>query len=416
MSFFRVFGTALLSTACIVSSATAAADSTTFELSAYGTLLYEHYNYGADQKSFPDGSQPDSRSIVDVNKIVIEAEYHFSPQTELELELEIEHGGTGSAMELEYEEFGEYENEVEKGGEVILEDVYIKHKFDDSWSIKGGHFVIPVGFANRNTAPFNYFGVRSHEGEQQVLPYSWHETGVELGYKQESFAIVAGVVNGLNSTGFSSQNWIAGGHQTRFEYVKATDLAVYTHIHVDVHNSLAVDASVYAGNTTNNRPKNDMEGISGQVVIVEGSAQFEQDGLTVRVGGMLGSLSNSDQISAKNQRLSAALEVPRTPVAEGAMYMFAELGYDIGTVVGLDQPLYVYGIYESFNAMHATVAAMNPNARFERAVYQGGVVYAANEFIGIKGEFRHREIGGGTYNSEQTIALGLCFDTQLFSL
>ena len=35
-------------------------------------------------------------------------------------------GGTGGALEIEYEEFGEYETEVEKGGEVILEELYIK--------------------------------------------------------------------------------------------------------------------------------------------------------------------------------------------------------------------------------------------------------------------------------------------------
>ena len=40
----------------------------------------------------------------------------------LEAELEFEHGGTGITMEFDkLEEFGEFEMEVEKGGEVIVE-------------------------------------------------------------------------------------------------------------------------------------------------------------------------------------------------------------------------------------------------------------------------------------------------------
>ncbi len=401
---------------CNSQSAQAGADSTSFELSAYGTMLFEHYNFGADQKSFPDGAQPDSRSIVDINKVVFEAEYHFSPQTELEIELEIEHGGTGSAMELEYEEFGEYESEVEKGGEIILEDVYIKHKFDDTWSIKAGHFVIPIGHANRNTEPLGYFGVRQRESETMLLPASWHETGVEASATFGILQASVGVVNGLSSTGFSSRNWISGGHQTRFEYVQATDLAVYGYVSAEIISGLTLHASAYTGNTTNNRPKKDMEGISGQVLIVESAAEYYTEELSIRAGGMSGTLTNSDAISAKNQRLSSALEVPRTPVAECAVYMFVEAGYDISSLLGFESPLFVFAGFEHYNSMNSTVSGMTADNRFERNIYRFGLEYRASNDIALKADFKHREIGGGTYNAEQTVALGLCFDTHLFSL
>ena len=44
-------------------------------------------------------------------------------QLEFEAEVELEHGGTGTSLELDYEEFGEFEQEVSKGGEVALEEI-----------------------------------------------------------------------------------------------------------------------------------------------------------------------------------------------------------------------------------------------------------------------------------------------------
>ena len=86
-------------------------------LSGYGEINYWHFDYGPNQKSLPEGSAPDSRALIDVTRLALELEAELLPDVELEAEVEFEHGGTGGALELEYEEFGEFEQEVEKGGE-----------------------------------------------------------------------------------------------------------------------------------------------------------------------------------------------------------------------------------------------------------------------------------------------------------
>ena len=46
--------------------------------------------------------------------------YDFGKGWSMGMEIEFEHGGTESAIEIENEEGGEYEAEIERGGEVAL--------------------------------------------------------------------------------------------------------------------------------------------------------------------------------------------------------------------------------------------------------------------------------------------------------
>ena len=120
----RLAVAALLLAACGVTSA-AAQNAPRFILRAYGDVLYSRFDYGPDQKSGPNGSPPDDRALVDLARFVTEMAYFFTPKLYVEAEIEYEHGGTGAAMELEFEEFGEFEVEVEKGGEVRVEALHI---------------------------------------------------------------------------------------------------------------------------------------------------------------------------------------------------------------------------------------------------------------------------------------------------
>ena len=96
------------------------------------------------------------------------------------MEIEFEHGGTESAIELEAEESGEYEREVERGGEVALEQFWLQKSFSRAFNIRAGHIVVPVGLNNSHHEPLNFFTVYRPEGENTILPSTWHQTGVSL--------------------------------------------------------------------------------------------------------------------------------------------------------------------------------------------------------------------------------------------
>ena len=70
--------------------------------------------------------------------------------------------GTGAAKELEYEEFGEFESEVEKGGEVIVEELYVEKEFGGRFELKVGRFYVALGQLSYYYRPTDYLAsVRS---------------------------------------------------------------------------------------------------------------------------------------------------------------------------------------------------------------------------------------------------------------
>ena len=70
-----------------------------------------------------------SHGRFDLPHVVIYLGYDFGKGWSFSSEIEFEHGGTESAVEIETEEAGEYEKEIERGGEVALEQFYIQKEF-----------------------------------------------------------------------------------------------------------------------------------------------------------------------------------------------------------------------------------------------------------------------------------------------
>jgi hypothetical protein len=164
------------------------------EFRLYGDVRYSHHDYGPDQKSGANGSPPDSRATMDLSYVVTTLEFAIRPDLEVEVEVEFEHGGTGSALELEYEEFGEYDLEVEKGGEVAVEEFHLTKTFHPSLRLRAGHFLTAVGLANRSHRPTDFFPSQRAEAEAGVIPTTWDETGVEIFGSVGRFAYRAQVV------------------------------------------------------------------------------------------------------------------------------------------------------------------------------------------------------------------------------
>ena len=44
----------------------------------YGEILYQKFDYGANQRLLPTGSKSDNRSIIDIPRFVLKMEYHFT--------------------------------------------------------------------------------------------------------------------------------------------------------------------------------------------------------------------------------------------------------------------------------------------------------------------------------------------------
>ncbi len=213
--------------ACLSAAPASAAPDEKLKLrvSGYGDLQFAYHDYGSNG-TLNKGAPADNRLTFDTTRFAAKIEGFYLPyDVEFEAEVEFEHGGAGAAMELEYEESGEFEPEVEKGGEVQLEEFYLKKVVTPSLTMAAGRIKVAFGLLPLYTTPLDYLAVRRSETESTIVPESWNEVGLEAVHESDDWRLYAQAVNGLDSTGFSSRNWVGSGQQGRFEEIRASDLA-----------------------------------------------------------------------------------------------------------------------------------------------------------------------------------------------
>ena len=191
-----------------------------FRFGGYGEIVASFKDYGIN-RFLNNGSTKEHRNTISVPRFIVAFDYKFNSKWVLGAEIEFESGGTGSSYELENKENGEYETEIEKGGEVAIEQFHITRLLLPSFNVRAGHMIVPFGLTNSHHEPINFFGTIRPESETSMLPSTWHETGIEFfgtfGKGSATFDYQAMIVAGLNANGFDRDEWIAGGKQGAFE-------------------------------------------------------------------------------------------------------------------------------------------------------------------------------------------------------
>lgn len=233
---------------------------------SYGTLLYKSDEVFANVQDI----SPERRATTDLERVVTEFEYEIDDKWKVEFELEYEHGGTGTTLEYDgFEEFGEFESEVEAGGEVIVEKLQLEYEYNPNFTVKFGHIYVPVGLGTDLNKPDQYFTTTRHWGEATMIPQVWHETGVNLISRWSDFTLQTLVTTGLNSEYFRSTNWVAGGAQQRFEENTADDLALTLRLdYGNVKAGKGFGVSYYTANTSDNRRNQGKLDVDGNVSIL----------------------------------------------------------------------------------------------------------------------------------------------------
>ena len=195
--------------------ATAQNDTTTktqrLVIGGYGEAVY-NYNFYSDnvfRYSHADRyTESKGHGRVDIPHAVIMLGYDMGRGWSIGTEVEFEHGGTEVAVEKETEETGEFEQEVERGGEVALEQFWVQKSFSRQLNLHMGHIVVPVGMTNNNHTPDHFFSVYRPEGENTIMPCTWHETGISLWGKAGKWRYEVQLLPALNSNLFLTSSMI----------------------------------------------------------------------------------------------------------------------------------------------------------------------------------------------------------------
>jgi hypothetical protein len=382
-----------------------------YRFGGYGEILFQRMDYDANRYTNPAGATKNTRAEISLPRAVFAIDYKFKSDIVFGAEIEFEYGGTGSTMEIEHEkEGGEFETEIEQGGEVVLEQLHLTKRFANAFNIRIGHLIVPVGITNSHHEPTQYLGTVRPEGELALLPSTWHETGISvLGYFNR-FKYEVMLVNGLDPNGFSSENWVGSGRQKIFEKSIMTSPAVAGRIEYSPIKNLRISASGYYNKTAKNSSKpHHMAGLNGTVSIVSADAQYRSDNIIARANIVYGTVSDAKAISDINSRAFKNTGYPITPFGAAALTYSGEAGYNILSFFDCKSKLFPFVRYEYYNTGEKIEAGAQELPRYKRDLLIFGINYYLTGSVVLKADYAHRRINNGMYNSENTLSLTLAY-------
>ena len=416
-------------------------DDSTFQkirIGGYGEMMASWQNYGLNRwTGSTKGNSEVNHAQISIPRFVLAMDYKFNSKWIIGAEIEFEAGGTGTAMEMEAgsgSENGEYETEMEKGGEVALEQFHITRKFVDAFNIKVGHIVLPIGLTNAHHEPINFFTTFRSEGATTIIPCTWHESGIEFfgqfGSGYADFEYQAQVVSGQNPLGFSRYNWIKGGRQGLFETDNFTRPAYTLRLDYNGIPGLRLGYSMYycydAGKNcdrlitfNNNDPIN--------ISIFAVDAQYKNDYIKFSGNYLSGNLTEVLFIDKTIRTYSNKSGYSRTPnVAKQALLYNFELGVNLKNVFNGGEKfpvIYPFTHYEYYNPQEKGESMQLMDDRCQVNYWTWGLNYFALPNLVIKADYTYRKIGTNemfkntktNYNNENEFCIAIAYVGWFFS-
>lgn len=408
-------------------------------IGSYGEAVMSRnfYSQSFNRYKKPENYADDkSHGRFDLPHVCVNIGYDFGKGWSMGSEIEFEHGGNGTAVEIEAEEAGEYEAEVEKGGEVNIEQFWInKEFFDGKFNIKAGEIIVPVGYSNAYHEPNQFFTVYRPEGEATIMPNTWHQVGLSLWGRLKDWRYEAQLLSGLNSESFTAESFVHYGATSPYEFKVANNYAGVMRIDNYSVKGLRIGLSGYYGYTFRNTlrtPGSKYNDVKGALGIVALDFSLNRWNWIVRGNVDYAHFGDADEISSYNQanwthhKYQDGNPHHYSNIGSSAVAYAIEAGYDIFSQITKlrqeNEKLFVFGRFEHYNTMASgTYESMYKYTKKYRFAF--GFNYMPMKQIAIKGEYSYRFFekpsnNGLTsdsplykqpYNNEPSISLGITY-------
>lgn len=422
-----MFFSLLIMAVCATGHAQENADSTKLArfasrltVGGYGEVAYSR-NFFSDhvsRYSQPEEHRNDpSHGRFDIPHAVIYLGYDFGKGWSFGTEIEFEHGGAGIAYEKEDEEGGEWEQETEHGGEVALEQFWLQKSFARWANIRAGHIIVPVGLNNAHHEPLNFFTVYRPEGENTILPSTWHQTGLSFWGRYKDFRYEAQLIAGLNADNFTNTGWINRGPASPLEFDVANKYG--TALRIDNYSvpGLRIGLSGYYGHSIGNTYPNDANGAGatykGQVAIGALDFTYNAHNWIVRGQADYGYLGDAAQLKYMYNRLSSKSPYKHSAFVSSHAYAVGiEAGYDIFSQIHSlrqrSQRMFLFGRFETYNPYASNTNGVSYDYTAVKRMAVGFNYHPIRQIV-IKGEYSKRFLKS-IYNDEPSVNIGIAYE------
>jgi hypothetical protein len=290
--------------------------------------------------------------------------------------------------------FSEWEMEDAKvaggelGGEIALEQMFLKFNINKDIYLAAGLFTPRFGIMNENHLPTTYNGNDRNFVETLIIPATWRELGVGL-YGQTpkipglNYSIA--LVNGLNAEEFGNGNGIREG---RFEGRDATagNLAVTGSLLYYAGPFRFQCSGYYGGSLGIEKSIADTLHLKSgpfgtPVMMTEADLQFNKNGFSFRALGTIGKIPDADSINS-------AFGNSCPEMIWGA---YAELGYNIMNAFGnKTKELNIFARYESLDVNGTTSENSEWDPTLRQSYFVTGITFKPLRGIAIKADYVQR--------------------------
>lgn len=315
-------------------------------------------------------------ATIDLERFVLFTGHKFTRKVSFFSELEVEDAKVSGG---------------EDGGEIALEQCYLKFNLNPNNYMVAGLFLPRIGILNETHLPNTFNGNERTQVETYILPSTWRELGVgyygSSGRLPLSYSIA--LVNGLNAASFEHGSVIREG---RFEgrNASANNLALTGSVQLYSGNLRAQIAGYYGGSVGLKPSEADSlkltSGTFGTpVAIGEADLQYETKGLAIRI---LGSIISIPDAFAINRAFDN--NTPKT-----AYGTYAEVAYNIFENLNSakEKQLIVFVRFEKLD-MNAKIPANGiTDGTLNQQHLITGITYLPIRNVAIKADFRFLHTG-----------------------
>ena len=274
----------------------------------------------------------------------------------------------------------------ESGGEVSVEQAYLKFNLSPNQYIVAGLIIPHIGILNDNHLPNTFNGNERNYVETFIIPTTWRELGVGLFGTINGLPLnySVGLMNGLNGSGFEHG---AGLESGKFEGKNATanNLALTASLQYYQGNFKAQLSGYYGGTVGESKRKADSLGLNSgifgtPVALGEGDVQYAKGGFSAKALATIVSIPDASNIN----RAFAS----NTPQKEYGAYL--ELAYDLLFLNKRphEQQLIVFARDERFDMNYQIPANGLYDGTLDQNHIVAGFSYLPNKNVIIKADVR----------------------------
>jgi hypothetical protein len=276
------------------------------------------------------------------------------------------------------------------GGEVSMEQAYLRFNIGGESYITAGLFIPRIGIMNENHLPTTFNGTDRPFVETLIIPSTWREIGVGIEGQIDAIPGLnysAALLNGLSAANFQYGSGIREGSLEGRD-AQATQLAITGALQYFAGNT-RLQASAYYGGTSglDAHQADSLQLNSGPfgtpLFLTEADIMSSLGAFTFRALGTYVSIPDAQSIDRAYAN--------NTPEAMDGAY--AEIGYDMLHGCASKETLTIFGRYEYLDLNAEIPANGVPNGELVQRYIVTGLTWKPIENISVKGDYVYRYTG-----------------------